>query len=103
MTALYAAPRRQRAPAAVLRFSGALLGAERLPEETLSRPPVYLIHGDADEVVPVQATHAAVAGLQAAGIPVQWSIRRGLPHGIDPESIKYGAAFLAVAFAARNA
>jgi phospholipase/carboxylesterase len=52
---------------------------------------------------PVQATHAAVAGLQAAGIPVQWSIRPGLPHGIGPESVEHGAAFLAAAFAARGA
>jgi phospholipase/carboxylesterase len=102
MTALYVAPRRRRALAAVLGFSGALLGGERLAEEALSRPPVYLVHGDADEVVPVQATYAAVAGLQAAEIPVQWSIRPGLPHGIDPESIEYGAAFLAATFAAHN-
>jgi phospholipase/carboxylesterase len=103
MTALYVAPRRRRAPAAALGFSGALLGGERLPEEVQSRPPVYLVHGDADEVVPVEATHAAVAGLQAAGIPVQWSIRPGLPHGIDPESVEHGAAFLAAAFAACGA
>jgi phospholipase/carboxylesterase len=100
MTALHVAPRRPQALAAVLGYSGALLGAEHLPGETLSRPPVLLIHGDADEVVPVEATHAAVAALQAAGIPVQWSIRRGLPHGIDPESVEHGAAFLAAAFAA---
>jgi phospholipase/carboxylesterase len=71
----------------------------RSAEEAISRPPVYLVHGDADEVVPVQAIHAAVAGLQAAGVPVQWSIRRGLPHGIDPDSVAHGAAFLAAAFA----
>jgi phospholipase/carboxylesterase len=100
MTALHVAPRRPQALAAVLGYSGALLGAEHLPGETLSRPPVLLIHGDADEVVPVEATHAAVAALQAAGIPVQWSIRRGLPHGIDPESVEHGAAFLVAAFAA---
>ncbi|MGH6900826.1 MAG: alpha/beta hydrolase, partial [Geminicoccaceae bacterium] len=75
MTALYVAPRRPRALAGVLGFSGALLGGERLAPEAQSRPPVYLVHGDADEVVPVEATYAAVAGLQAAGIPVQWSIR----------------------------
>jgi phospholipase/carboxylesterase len=101
MTALEVAPRRPRALAAVLGYSGALLGGERLPAETRSRPPVYLVHGDADEVVPVAATCAAVAELQAAGIPVQWSIRPGLPHVIDPESVAHGAAFLAAAFAAR--
>jgi phospholipase/carboxylesterase len=99
MTALHLAPRRPRAFAAVLGYSGALLGTERLPEEAISRPPVYLVHGDADEVVPVHAMYAAVAGLQAAGIPVQWSLRKGLGHGIEPESVAHGAAFLAAAFA----
>jgi phospholipase/carboxylesterase len=103
MTALHVAPRRPRALAGVLGYSGALIGGDRLPQEAISRPPVLLIHGDADEVVPVHAMYAAVAGLQAAGIPVQWSLRRGLPHGIDPDSITHGAAFLAAAFAASGA
>ncbi len=98
MLALYAAFRRAPAIAAVLGYSGALLGAERLPAEVVSRPPVFLVHGDADEIVPVQALHAAVQGLQAAGVPVQWAVRPGLGHGIDPLSIEHGAAFLAAAF-----
>jgi phospholipase/carboxylesterase len=98
MAALYLAPRGPRALAGVLGYSGALIGGERLPQEATSRPPVFLVHGDADEVVPVQAMYGAVAGLQAAGVPVQWSLRRGLPHGIDPASIAHGAAFLAAAF-----
>jgi phospholipase/carboxylesterase len=99
MTALHVALRRPRAIAAVLGYSGALLGGERLVEEIRSRPPVFLVHGDADEVVPVEATEAAVAALQMAGVAVQWSIRPGLPHAIDPASIEHGAAFLAAAFA----
>ena len=63
---------------------------------------MLLIHGDADQVVPVQALHGAVAGLQAADIPVQWSVRPGLPHGIDPEGIAAGASFLAEAFKERG-
>jgi phospholipase/carboxylesterase len=98
MAALYLAPRRARSLAGVLGYSGALIGDERLPQEATSKPPVFLVHGDADEVVPVQAMFAAVAGLQTAGIPVQWSLRRGLPHGIDPDSVAHGAAFLAAAF-----
>lgn len=99
MLGLYAALRRAPAIAAVLGYSGALLGAEHLPAEVVSRPPVFLVHGDADEIVPVQALHAAVQGLQAAAVPVQWQVRRGLPHAIDPETIEHGAAFLAAAFA----
>ncbi len=98
MMSLYVAPRRARAMAGVLGFSGALIGGETLAEEASSKPPTLLIHGDADPVVPVQALHAAVAGLQAAGIPVQWSVRPNLPHGIDPEGIAAGAAFLSKAF-----
>ena len=99
MLALYLALRRAPALAAVLGYSGALLGAARLPAEVAAKPPVFLVHGDADEIVPVAALHGAVQGLQAAGVPVQWSLRRGLPHAIDPESLGHGAAFLAAAFA----
>lgn len=98
MMSLHVAPRRARAMAGVLGFSGALLGEETLAAEARSRPPMLLIHGDADQVVPVQALHAAVAGLQAAEIPVQWSVRPHLAHGIDPEGIAAGSAFLAQAF-----
>jgi phospholipase/carboxylesterase len=99
MMALHVAPRRPRPMAAVLGYSGALLGPELLAQQAASRPPVYLLHGDADEVVPVEALLAATAGLQGAGLPVQWSIRPGLPHGIDPDGIEFGTAFLATAFA----
>jgi len=98
MMSLYVAPRRAAAMAAVLGFSGALLGAEALRSEAVSRPPVFLIHGDADEIVPVGALATAVAGLQAADIPVRFEIRPGLPHAIDPEGIAHGGAFLAAAF-----
>jgi phospholipase/carboxylesterase len=99
MMALFVAPRRAPAIAGVLGFSGALLGADALPAEAVSRPPVFLIHGDADEVVPVQALFSAVQGLQAAAVPVRMQVRPGLPHAIDPDSLRHGAAFLATAFA----
>jgi phospholipase/carboxylesterase len=97
MMALYVALRRPEPVAAVLGFSGILVGPERLPTEIRSRPPVLLIHGDADQVVPVAAIHAAVAGLQTAGVPVQWTVRPNLPHAIDPEGLAHGAAFLKAA------
>ena len=80
-----------------------MICGDLLPVQALRRPPVFLIHGDTDEVVPAAAVYAPVAGLQAAEIPVQWSLRRGLPHGIDPDSIAHGAAFLAAAFAETGA
>jgi phospholipase/carboxylesterase len=99
MMSLYVAPRRPAAMAAVLGFAGALIGAEALASEAVSKPPVFLIHGDADQVVPVGALSAAVAALQAAGLPVRSEVRPGLPHAIDPEGIAHGGAFLAATFA----
>ena len=94
MMALFQGLRRPRAPAAILGFSGALIGAASLPAEIRCRPPVMLIHGDADEVVPVAALFDALAGLQRAEIPVQWIVRPGLPHSIDPDGIAAGGRFL---------
>ena len=95
MLSLYAAPRRAKPPAAVLGFSGALIGAAELAGRARSRPPVMLVHGDADDVVPVEAMFLAVEGLASAGIPVRWLVRPGLPHSIDPEGISAGGRFLA--------
>lgn len=94
MTSLHVGPRRPRPMACILGFSGALLGAATLPGEARSRPPVMLIHGDADDVVPVEALFDAADGLQAAEIPVQWIVRPNLPHSIDPEGIAAGGRFL---------
>lgn len=94
MMALYAAPRRQRPCAAVVGYSGALFAAEPL-ENAPSKPPVLLVHGDADDVVPVQATLNAGAVLGAAGFDVQSEIRPGLTHGIDPAGLELGGEFLA--------
>ena len=94
MMSLLVGPRRPRAMAAILGFSGALLGPEALPQAARSRPPVMLIHGDADDVVPADALFAAVDGLAAAEIPVQWILRPDLPHSIDPYGVAAGGKFL---------
>ena len=94
MMALFVALRRARPPAGLLGYSGALVGAEVLAEEIRSKPPVLLIHGQADEVVPFQAMAAAVAALEASGVPVQSEGRPGLGHGIDPQGLSLGARFL---------
>ena len=94
MMSLHVALRRTRPLAAVLGFSGALVGAEGLAAEVRSRPSVMLVHGDMDDIVPAEAMMLAVDGLQAAEIPVSWLLRPGLPHSIDPEGIAAGAEFL---------
>jgi phospholipase/carboxylesterase len=94
MMSLHVGPRLSPGPAAIVGFSGALLGADRLPAEARSTPPVLLIHGDADGVVPFQAMAAAVAGLAGAGIAADSVRRPGLGHGIDGPGLDAAAEFL---------
>jgi len=94
MMALHVGLRRAKPVAGILGYSGALIGAEGLPKEIRSRPPVLLVHGDADEIVPHQALAGAVQGLAAAGVPVEQLTCPGLGHGIDEPGLRRGGAFL---------
>jgi phospholipase/carboxylesterase len=107
MMALHVGLRRPRAPAAVLAYSGVLVGADRLAEASArdaagAPPPILLSHGDADEVIPAEAMFQSAEALAKAGIPAQWRLVPGLGHGIDPEGLAQGALFLAQSFGART-
>jgi len=94
MMSLHVGPRRERQIAGVLGYSGALANPTKLVDDIRTYPPVMLIHGKSDEVLPVSSLPNAVAGLEAAGVPVTSHVRPGLGHGIDEEGIKLGVAFL---------
>ncbi len=95
MTALYTGLRGYSpAPACILAYSGALLGAATLAAAIKAKPPVLLVHGEADEVVPAAASRAAEAALHAAGVPAKALYRAGLGHGIDEAGIVAGAEML---------
>ncbi|HLZ65580.1 MAG TPA: prolyl oligopeptidase family serine peptidase [Aliidongia sp.] len=94
MMSLHVGPRLSPGPAAIVGFSGMLLGPDRLAAEKRSAPPVLLIHGDSDPVVPFQAMAAAGTGLIGAGIPVDSLRRPGLGHGIDGPGLGAAAQFL---------
>lgn len=98
MMALHVAPRRPRACAAVVGFSGALVEPERLAAELASRPRTLLVHGDADEVVNAACLPHAEQGLAAVGIPVLAEVRPGLGHSIDGPGLGLAIAFLHQAF-----
>ncbi|WP_370152384.1 alpha/beta hydrolase [Ferrovibrio sp.] len=99
MMALHVGLRRSPAPAAILGYSGALLGAG-LEQDIRGRPPVLLIHGDADDIVPVEAMHAALNRLGEAGCPARFHVSPGLGHGIAMDGLELGGGFLAESFSA---
>jgi phospholipase/carboxylesterase len=62
--------------------------------EVRSKPPVLLIHGDADTIVPLSAYRHAHAELERLGFPLEGHVSRGLGHGVDPAGIEMGAKFV---------
>lgn len=95
MISLHVAPRRAEPLAGVVGFSGRLLVPERLGAETVSRPPILLVHGDADEVVPYASMGQAGQALNAEGFEVYAHVMKGTGHGIAPDGLQVALAFMA--------
>lgn len=95
MMVLHAGLRRPVPPAAILAYSGALLDSPALDAEITGKPPVLLVHGEADEVVPFARGPAAEAALRRRGITVTTSWRKGVGHWVDEGGLQAGAAMLA--------
>ena len=93
MMSLHVAPRRDPAVGAVVAISGRLLAPELLAE-VKTRPPVMLIHGDRDPVVPFAEMDRAAEALAAAGFDVYGHIMEGTPHGIAPDGLSVTMQFL---------
>src|SRR3954452_16953946 len=105
MMALHIGLRRAAPPAAIVGYSGMLVlegdsDLEGYKPQLRARPPVLLIHGDADDLIPVQALMHASQALAALEVPVEWHISAGVGHGIDDEGLRQGGDFLARRFRA---
>jgi phospholipase/carboxylesterase len=94
MMALHVGLRRAAALAGIVGFSGRLLEPERLAAEITSRPPVLLVHGDADPVVPFASLAEAADGLTAAGVETRAHVSRGTAHGIAPDGLGLAVGFI---------
>jgi phospholipase/carboxylesterase len=95
MVALHVGLRSAVPPAAIVGFSGLLVvppdgDLQKFATEISARPPVLLIHGQEDDLIPAQALFQAAQGLAALGLPVQWHLSAGVGHGIDEEGLRHG-------------
>jgi len=106
MMALHVGLRRAQAPAAIVGYSGMLVtptngDIEAMAGEITARPPVLLVHGDRDDLIPPQALFLAAQALATLDIPTEWHLSQGLGHGIDGEGLRQGGEFLARRFKGR--
>jgi phospholipase/carboxylesterase len=107
MMALHVGLRRAVAPFAIVGYSGMLVlkgdsDLEGYGPQVRARPPVLLVHGEADDLIPAQALLHATQALAALEVPVEWHISAGLGHGIDEEGLRQGGDFLARRLRARR-
>ncbi|MDP8914449.1 MAG: dienelactone hydrolase family protein [Pseudomonadota bacterium] len=99
MMALHVGLRRKQPLAGIVGYSGMLTGAAELAHANITKPPVLLIHGSADPIVPVASLHAAKAALERLGIEVTTHISSGLGHSVDPVGLRLGGEFVQKGFA----
>ena len=94
MMSLHVGPRRAEQLGGIVGFSGRLLEPERLEAEMKSKPPILLIHGDQDQVVPPQSLPAAASALSKAGMEVYTHISKGTAHGIAQDGLTLALQFI---------
>jgi phospholipase/carboxylesterase len=93
MMSLHVGPRRGEQLAGIVGFSGRLLRPDALGE-VQSKPPILLIHGDADDVVPPASMPEAAEALTEAGFEVFTHVSKGTGHGIAPDGLGLSLQFM---------
>lgn len=94
MMALHVLPRREQEVAGIVGFSGRLLLPEQLEAEARVKPPVLLLHGDADPMVPFEDMKLAGEALEGAGFTVYGHVMKGTGHGIAPDGLSVALGFI---------
>ena len=95
MMSLHVAPRREDPVAGIVAFSGRLLTPDLLIDEVQSRMPILLVHGDQDDVVPIESLPEAAEALQKAQFREVFAhVQKGTAHGIAPDGLGVALAFM---------
>lgn len=95
MMSLHVSLRRKNTMAAVLGYSGRLIGADLLKDDLISKPSIYLIHGDQDPMVPYQESLTAEKVLKEYSIDIKTHISEHTQHSIAEDGLRIGVDFLA--------
>ena len=95
MMSLHVGLRRKSDIGGIVGFSGAMTLPENWEAEITSKPPVLLVHGDVDNVVPVQMMHEAFIALKEFGIDVENHVSPSVMHNIGPDGLQKAMEFLA--------
>ncbi len=105
MMALHVGLRRASAPAAIIGYSGLFVlpsgsAPDAVARDIRARPPILLVHGAEDDLIPAQALFMSAQALASLGLAVEWHLSQGVGHGIDGEGLRHGGEFLARCLAA---
>jgi phospholipase/carboxylesterase len=93
MMALHVGLRRTEPVAGIVGISGMLVAPDQLEADIRSRPPVLLIHGTDDDVVPFRSMELAKVALTGAGVPVETHVSPGVKHSIGHDGLDAATAF----------
>ena len=94
MMALQVVPRRADPVAGIVGFSGSLMLPDALRDEVVTKPPVMLLHGDKDEVVPPEALNKAEFALDTLGFEVYAFVMENAAHGIASDGLSVATGFM---------
>ena len=80
--------------AGVLGYSGKIFDYELLSKNLNSRPKIKFLHGNIDEIVPVEEMYKAVDFLKLNKFNVDYKVYDNLNHAISPEGLSYCLNFI---------
>jgi phospholipase/carboxylesterase len=94
MMALDVGLRLEEPLAGIVAFSGGVISPDEIGDHIKSKPPVCLIHGAEDDVVPVSMSVRGGEALKKAGVDVQVHVSPATGHSIAQDGLEVAGAFL---------
>ncbi len=94
MMTLDVVPRFSTPIGGIVGFSGRLLDPEDFANHVKSTPPVLLVHGNQDEMVPFDHFHEAGQALEAAGFDIYGHVMNNTGHSIAPDGLSVALTFM---------